>query len=172
LQTPDPNQLRIFAALLAMPEDDALAAVRDMQALTPWLEPCLPELERTPLEHWQAEHTQLFISGYPKTPCPPYQSAYLQGTMGGTAASDLAKLYRRAGLQATDVPADYLGTILECAAYLQEQGMDDLLTELMEENLQRWGPNFARDLAKNAKLGLYRELGVQLGHLFPPPDHD
>jgi len=76
LLSADHQRIRVLAALLSMPEDDALAALRDMQQTAPWLESSLPELERMPLEHWQAEHTRLFISAYPKTPCPPYESAY------------------------------------------------------------------------------------------------
>lgn len=165
----DPNQLRILAALLAMPEDDALDALRDMRPLAPWLEPALPELERIPLIYWQAEYTRLFISAYPRIPCPPYESAYRQGTMGGASAAELADLYHRAGLQAMDVPADYLGALLECAAYLKEQGMDDLFRELTEEHLGLWLPRFARDLRDQAGLALYRALGRQLGSLVP--DH-
>jgi TorA maturation chaperone TorD len=167
-----PNDLRVLATLLAMPEADALDALRDMLPATHWLAEGLPELERMPLEHWQAEHTRLFVSGYPKTPCPPFESAYRQGTMGGTAASDLGGLYRRAGLQAADVPADYLGTMLECAAYLKEQGMDDLFRELLDEHMEKWVPRFARDLQDQADLALYRDLGAQLGLLFPAPNHD
>ncbi|WP_256091548.1 TorD/DmsD family molecular chaperone [Candidatus Thiosymbion oneisti] len=173
LASTDPNQLRILAALLAMPEDDALDALRDMRPQAPWLEPSLPELERIPLEHWQAEHTRLFISAYPKLPCPPYESAYRQGTMVGVSASELADLYRRAGLQAMDVPADYLGTLLECAAYLKETGRDELLRELTEEHLALWVPRFARDLVDHARLDFYRTLGRQIGALIPEsPDHE
>jgi len=173
LPSTDPNQLRILAALLAMPEADALDALRDMQPQAPWLEPSLSELERIPLEHWQAEHTRLFISAYPKLPCPPYESAYRQGTMVGISASELADLYRRAGLRAMDVLADYLGTMLECAAYLKETGRDDLLKELTEEHLALWVPRFARDLVDHAGLDLYRALGRQLGALIPgPPNHE
>ncbi|MCB2264354.1 MAG: molecular chaperone TorD family protein [Candidatus Thiosymbion ectosymbiont of Robbea hypermnestra] len=168
----DPNRLRILAALLAMPEDDALDALRDMLPAAPWLEPSLPELARIPLTHWQAEYTRLFISAYPRTPCPPYESAYRQGIMDGPPTTELADLYRRAGLQALDLPADYLGTMLECAAYLKEQGLDGLLRELTEEHLGLWLPRFARDLCDQAELALYRALGEQLGALIPePPDH-
>jgi len=167
LLSADPQRIRVLAALLSMPEDDALAALRDMQQTAPWLESSLPELERMPLEHWQAEHTRLFISAYPKTPCPPYESAYRQGTMGGTSASELAQLYRRAGLRADDVPADYLGTMLECASYLAEQGIDDLLRELVDDHLAFWVPRFARDLQDQARLDLYRALGQQIQALFP-----
>jgi len=156
-----------------MPETDALNALRDMRPQAPWLASSLPELERMPLEHWQAEHTRLFVSAYPRLPCPPYESAYRQGTMAGISAGELADLYRRAGLQAMDVPADYLGTMLECAAYLKETGRDDLLRELTEEHLALWVPRFARDLVDHAELDLYRALGWQIGALIPEsPDHE
>ena len=172
LPSADPHQLRILVALLAMPEADALDALRDMRPQASWLEPSLPELERIPLEHWQTEHIRLFISAYPRLPCPPYESAYRQGTMVGVSAGELADLYRRAGLQAVDLPADYLGTMLECAAYLKETGRDDLLKELTEEHLTLWVPRFARDLVDHAGLDLYRALGRQIGALIPEsPSH-
>jgi putative dimethyl sulfoxide reductase chaperone len=159
----DPNQLIILAALLGFPDDDALGALRDLLPVAPWLSPPLQELEKTPLEHWQGEHTRLFLSGYPKTPCPPFESAYRQGQMGGTAASDLEALYSRAGLKATAAPADYLGTLLECLALLTERGdMGPVLEELWEAHLQRWLPRFSQDLQAHSELGLYRELGVRL----------
>lgn len=173
LPSTDRNQLHILAALLAMPEADALDALRDMRPQAPWLGPSLPELERIPLEHWQAEHTRLFTSAYPRLPCPPYESAYRQGTMVGIPTSELADLYRRAGLQAMDVLPDYLGTMLECAAYLGETGRYDLLRELTEEHLALWVPRFARDLVSHAELDLYRALGRQIGSLIPEsPDHE
>jgi TorA maturation chaperone TorD len=153
--------------MLAIPEEDALDVLRDMQPEFPWLESCLPELERIRLEHWQAEHTRLFVSDYPRTPCPPYESAYRHGTMGGIARSELADLYLRAGLRATEAPPDYLGTLLECAAYCMEQGMDDLLAELVGEHLRLWVNRFARDLRREAGLELYRSLGEQIENLVP-----
>jgi len=168
----NPHQLRILATLLAMPEADALDALRDMQPQVAWLASCLAELEQAPLEHWQAEHTRLFISAYPKTPCPPYESAYRQGTMGGTTAGDLTALYRRAGLQpSSGVPSDYLGTMLDCAAYLMEQGSPDLLQELVDEHLRLWLPRFARDLQEHARLNFYRALGKQIEGLLPEPSN-
>lgn len=173
LRNTAPNRLRTLAALLALPEDDALDLLRDMRSQLPWLESCLPELEQLPLEHWQAEHTRLFISAYPKVPCPPYESVYRQGIMKGVSASELADLYRRAGLRAVDVPADYLGTMLDCAAYLKETGMNDLFEELVEEHFMLWVPSFARDLVDHAELDFYRTLGEQIGALVPEsPDHE
>lgn len=146
-----------------MPEDDALDVLKDMLPSAPWLASSLPELEQIPLDHWQAEYTRLFVSGYPKTPCPPFESAYRQGTMGGTTAGDLGSLYRRADLQATEVPADYLGTQLEFAAYLLERSDGkELLLELTRDHLAHWLPRFAQDLQAHSQVELYRSLGVQL----------
>jgi TorA maturation chaperone TorD len=88
--------------------------------------------------------------------------------MGGTAAGELTDLYRRAGLQASEAPPDYLGTLLECAAWLAEQ--EDgaaLLRELEDEHLTRWVPRFARNLQASSGLALYRNLGARLAELFP-----
>jgi TorA maturation chaperone TorD len=167
----DLRELRILAALLAQPEDDALDALRDLLTQAPWLAVGVAELERTPLEHWQAEHTRLFINGWPRTPCPPFESAYRQGEMGGTSVGDLGDLYRRAGLQATEAPPDYLGTLLECAAWLAGQpDGGPLLQELEEAHIDRWVPRFAQDLRANAGLILYRTLGERLAALFPADD--
>jgi len=161
------SKLRMLASLLSQPEEDALDALRDMLLAAPWLASSITELERIPLEHWQAEHTRLFVNGWPKTPCPPFESAYRQGRMGGTAITDLEGLYRRAGLKASLAPADYLGTMLECAAWLaQQEDGASLLQELEEDHLNRWVPRFAHDLQENAGLRLYRDLGIQIASIY------
>lgn len=172
VSTADPKQLRVLASLLALPAEDALDALRDMGAEYPWLATAIAELEDIGLERWQAEHTRLFVSGYPDTPCPPYESAYRQGTMGGTFAGDLSDLYLRAGLEVAGGRADYLGTLLECAAYLTDLGEDQLLLELLQDHMAHWVPRFARDLQEHAELALYRDLGVRLGLLFDDFSHE
>ncbi len=165
--TADPGHLRRLSALLAMPEEGSLEVLRDMLAVAPWLASPLAELQQLPLAHWQAEHTRLFLNGYPKTFCPPFESAYRHSQMSGTTAGDLRALYLRAGLQPMEAPADYLGTLLEYAAYLRESDtMEDLLERLLREHLERWVPRFAGDLQAHARLRLYRGLGEQLAALF------
>lgn len=175
--------LRLLATLLAQPEEDALAALKDMLPLAPWLAPAIAELEGLPLARWQGEHTRLFVNGYPKTPCPPFEAAYREGQMGGgTTCERLTDLYRRAGLAATGGPPDYLGTQLECVAYLADQAAttdaallgpgrespDTLLCALWEDHLSQWLPRFAEDLQQAARLALYRALGAQLAELTGP----
>lgn len=175
----DPSHLRRLAMLLAMPEAGALEALREIIDAEPWLAEPIAELEALPLERWQAEHTRLFVSGYPRTPCPPFESAYRQGNMGGTAMQDLQGLYRRAGLESSETPPDYLGTQLEFAAYLLDVRQGDggadclagaLAAELWDAHLCRWLPRFAGDLQTQTNVMLYRGLGERLARLCPVDD--
>lgn len=163
-----PETLRLLSGLLASPDSDSLAVLRELAEEHAWMGEPVGELEKTLLEEWQAEHGRLFISGHPKTVCPPFESAFLGGEMFGAACDQLGDLYRRAGLQAEGVPPDYLGTMLECAAYLQEQPCghsNELLQELWGEHLAAWLPKIGSVLQQESRLQLYRQLGQQLAGL-------
>ena len=85
--------------------------------------------------------------------------------MSGSASREVEDIYRRAGLEPPEgVPADYLGAMLECAAWLVDSAGEQcgLLAELWVDHLGLWGPRFAQDLRENAQLGLYRALGERL----------
>ena len=160
--------LRLYSGLLASPGSDSLEVLRDLAVEYGWLRQPLNELENLPLGEWQAEHTRLFISGHPRTVCPPFESAFLGGTMFGPACERLGDLYLHAGLQADGAPPDYLGTIMECIAYLQEQPCDHskaLLQKLWHEHLISWLPGFSAALQAESRLLLYRMLGSQLARL-------
>ncbi len=165
----DPYNLRVLAALLGAPTGESLAALREAARDLPWLTPAVQELETLPLDRWQAEHTRLFISGFPKTACPPFESAYRHGSMGGESVTQLLDLYGRVGLAPDGVQADYLGVALECAAYLLENEgtKSDTWRELWDEHLGRWVHKFAMDLVEQSQVELYRSLGRELAALFP-----
>ncbi|RCX32167.1 TorD/DmsD family molecular chaperone [Thioalbus denitrificans] len=175
VKRPPPAELRALALLLAAPAEESLEAVRGLAVHQPWLAPVLEELEREPLAHWQAEHTRLFISGFPRTPCPPFASAWREGQLHGHAAMEQAGLYGRAGLApAPGLPADYLGTTLEFAAHLLERGDPDaagLLRELWEGHLVNWIPAFGDTLEQESRLQLYRAVGARLQRLFSGESH-
>ena len=161
-------ELRALAALLALPDSDGLEALEWMVEATPWLAPSVEELKELPLDRWQAEHTRLFINGFPKTPCPPFESAYRHGQMGGMAVDELETLYSRSGLDPGDIPADYLGVMLEYAAHLEGREAEAELREaLWKEHFARWLPRFANDLRTHARLRLYRDLADRLATYFP-----
>ncbi|MGF1615281.1 MAG: molecular chaperone TorD family protein [Gammaproteobacteria bacterium] len=168
---PTPDRLRLLAGLLAMPTGESYQILEELAEQTSWLQESLPELINLPLDRWQGEHTRLFISGLPRTACPPFASAYREGLMGGSTIEQLITLYQRCGLESRDMPLDYLGALLELAAHLLErpEPLDpELWTALWNEHLATWAPRFARDLIEASHLTLYRRLGEELMRLFPP----
>ena len=157
----------LMAGLLAAPTEGALEVLQEFQEQAPWLERAINELELTPLEHWQGEHTRLFVTGYPKTVCPPFESAYREGRMEGNAASQLEELYAQMGLGVDEMPADFLGTMLGCAGQLALEGEDHgpLWQTLWRGHLLEWVPDFTRDLRANSGLLLYQALADRLEQL-------
>lgn len=166
---PTPGErLRLLGALLAAPAAESRGLLEDFSACHGWLAAPLEELAATPLEEWQAEHTRLFVNGFPRTVCPPFESAWLDGMMPGPATAAVAALYRRLGLEEDGISPDFLGTMLECAALLEESpGEQEQIMKraLWLEHLGRWLPQFTRALAEESRLALYRSLAGQLAAL-------
>ena len=149
--------------LLAAPAAESFEVLRQLAARLTWLAEAAAELESVGLAEWQAEHGRLFVCGYPRTPCAPFETAQRRGMMSGPEVEQLAALYRRIGLQADVMPADYLGTMLECAALLEEgAGADAERDGLWRDHLLRWLPDYAQRLQQESRLGLYRQLGAEL----------
>jgi TorA maturation chaperone TorD len=173
--TPTAQHLRLLAALLAAPADDGLEAAGELAQANPWLLEAIGELETLPLDQWQGEHTRLFLSDFPTTTCPPFESAFRHGLMEGSATVELEALYRGIGLESRDVPADYLGVMLECVAWLLEQPEPERephLGRLWNDHLAQWLPRFSGKLREESRLILYRNLGEQLAMLFPREDKE
>ncbi len=162
-----PEQLQLFALLLGAPEANALEALHSLSAEHPWLEGPLHELRKTPLQQWQGEHTALFINGYPHTVAPPFLSALRSGQMGGSEEDEMREFYYRLGLEADGMPADYLGTLFECAAWLlQQEEQSDDFAELWDNYLYPVLPDFANRLIEHQGLRLYQEMGRQLSQIY------
>nr|VFJ46616.1 MAG: chaperone TorD involved in molybdoenzyme TorA maturation [Candidatus Kentron sp. DK]VFJ46749.1 MAG: chaperone TorD involved in molybdoenzyme TorA maturation [Candidatus Kentron sp. DK] len=170
----NPEFLRLLAGLLAAPEDDSLSVLSELAEAHAWLREPATELAERGLPHWQAEHTSLFVSHYPKTICPPFESAYRGGTMGGSVVEELSLLYAESGLKAEEnMPPDYLGTILECAAWLLEEksAEDPLYRALWEKHVADWVPRFADDMMNREEgLLLYRRLGERMKSIIEARD--
>lgn len=166
---PTPGErLRLLGVLLAAPVEESRELLRDFSTRHPWLADHLDELAATPLGEWQAEHTRLFVNGHPRTVCPPFESAWLNGMMPGPATAAVAGLYRKLGLEEDGISPDFLGTMLEYAAYLEElpgeqhQAVEE---ELWREHLGLWLPQFTQALAEQSRLTLYRGLAGELSGL-------
>ena len=159
------DELQLLSALLGAPTEESLPLLREVATEHGWLQPAVNELEDTALDHWQAHHTALFINGYPTTPCLPFASPWRSGCMHGPLLEELNELLARIGVTSEQLPPDYLGVLLECAALLQAKASTDaaeMQRELWDEQLQPWLPRFAAALQQHSPLQLYRALGVRL----------
>jgi len=131
----------------------------------------LEGLKSEPLEEVQYEYTRLFVNGYPKTACPPYESVYREGTMLGESAMDVYLIYRDWGLEVSEEEAgDHLAVMLEFLYYLaslREAADDGEKLKAVEEategfwrdHLKPWLPQFAGDLTESAEKPFYARLG-------------
>ena len=124
--------------------------------------------ERENAEALQAEYTRLFLNGYPRTICPPYESVYLEQRMHGEAAVAVAAAYAEWEMKVEPGLIDHLATELEFLAFLASaESLDgDMSTEarkaseeFLQKHLRRWTPQFIADLKAGAKLDCYRMLG-------------
>lgn len=163
----DAGELRALGWLLGAPCAESLELLADWQRHLPWLAPALSELSAISLEDWQAEHTRLFLNGFPRTPCPPFASPYLGEGMCGAIMTQLAAYYQDWGLDWGQVPPDYLGNLLECLALHMEQAQPELTAHFLDRYVRPWLPRFAADLQQAAQLELYRALGTRLLQLAP-----
>jgi len=166
------ERLRFLAGLLAAPNEGALAILGELTGGFPWLADAQRELAAIALDEWQAEHGRLFINGHPHTPCLPFQSAQLDRMMPGPSTAAVATFYRDLGLAADDVAPDYLGAMLECAAYLAETPQaQEKERAIWSEHLLRWLPRYAETLQSESRLQLYRGLGGELTALCRETGH-
>lgn len=158
--------LQLAAMLLGRPDENSLPTLRELATEHAWLQPPVDELMDLPLQEWQGEHTRLFINGYPKTPCAPFESIYRHGRMAGPACDELVQLYAEAGVSVTEgLQADYLGVMLEFAALLLERRTPDAdiqLKSLRDKHLSGWLPEFSERLQQETRIKLYRSLGERL----------
>ena len=87
--------------------------------------------EREETDALQAEYTRLFLNGYPRTICPPYESVYLEQRMHGEAAVAVAAAYAEWEMKVEPGLIDHLATELEFLAFLASaESLDgDMSTE-------------------------------------------
>lgn len=164
-QRPSPDMLYLLAHLLGTPGCDALEVLDELLTGWPWLVRAVEEVRSLSLEIWQAEHTRLFLSGFPHTVCPPFASAYLHGCLG-SGLEELSSFYKTLKLEATVGFEDFLGTILECTGLLIAQEKEAQLQWFWSNYMESWVPRFSADLLQGTNMQLYRDIAMQLSALF------
>ena len=125
------------------------------------LPPRLAErLEATPPDRLEAEYVRLFVNAMPEVPCPPYASAYLQGTLYGTVTARVRELYRKWGVDTHEVPdhfaveAAFLAGLL-AAAPDDDEALRDLAW--LRGHLRSWAPTFLRAVEVHDRTGVYAD---------------
>jgi putative dimethyl sulfoxide reductase chaperone len=133
--------------------------------------------ESTALEHLQAEYTRLFINGYPNTPCPPYESVYLEKRMLGDASVRVQRAYSQWDMTVESGLIDHIATEFEFLAFLHSADSLDLpigvdaresSSLFIKEHLCRWVPKFIEDLNNSATIKAYSLLGAYMKGIIDP----
>ncbi len=121
------------------------------------------------LETLQGEYTRLFITGYPKTPCPPYESVQLEGRIMGKAADAVEKIYKEWGMRVEPGILDHISTELEFCAFLlsastleEDTALDaqEAYDAFKQNHLYVWLPEFLKKLHANTNFQVYRQLAA------------
>jgi len=130
------------------------------------LEVLYKALKAEELEMLQGEYTRLFITGYPKTPCPPYESVQLEGRIMGKAADRVQQIYREWEMTVEPGILDHISTELEFCAFLcsastiteAKEEAETAFQAFMAQHIMNWVPDFLQKLQTHAKFQVYKEL--------------
>lgn len=161
----DVKSLRLHGFMLHKPNHGTLSQLQALSDEHRWMQAGLHELSLTSLEEWQVEYTRLFVNDNPETAAPPYESVYRQPNGDTGVVERLQALYRDAGLNFSEQPADFLGTQLAFVAHLaasDDPRVPHWQVRLWREHLQHWLPRFVADVCQNSQLLIYRLWGGQL----------
>jgi TorA maturation chaperone TorD len=166
------HRFKFLSQCLAFPNEAFIPALNEalgkIDANRDELLAIIAAFEHEETEPLQAEYTRLFLNGYPRTVCPPYESVYLEKRMHGEAAVAVAAAYAEWEMSVEPGLIDHLATELEFLAFLASaESLDNAVSTearkasdaFMKQHLTRWMPQFVADLKAGAKLDAYRMLG-------------
>ncbi len=136
---------RLFSLLFAYPAPDVMESIRKLSE-----DKSISKFESVGLlgsiniEDLQAEYTSLFVNSYPTLTCPPYESFYREGTLYGSAVSEVKDIYREYRLEYiyAGEPPDHISVELD---FLAETG-----DENFKNRMQEWIPQFVEAVKKNS----------------------
>ena len=162
-----------FSLCLLYPEAELTEQLRQLASQTgfDWAADLVAAFADASLDDLQVEHTRLFVNNAGGIPCPPYESAYVEGHLMSATTAAVAAFYAEWGLEQSLETTDFLPVELQFVAYLIElagQADDPGAVEAARhrfetKHLSRWLPKFSTDLQAHAQLPFYRSVGKQLG---------
>ena len=160
-------ELRFLSQAMAYPDKNFLKALSEIKNKYSvdfsFMNKLLEIAEKENLNELQAEYTHLFISGFPKTPCPPYESFFLEGRLFGNANMIVRNIYSKWAMEVEPALADHLATEFEFLAFLKalEETSDSFndsnktMVNFFKEHILNWVPKFAGTLKDNTQNKFY-----------------
>ena len=113
-------------------------------------------------ENLEAEYTSLFITGYPKTPCPPYYSAYQTGLMVSEHTEELYDIYEKYGIELSNEQfPDFIPTMMEFLTLLLSNNLEEEAKGFYSKYLS-WLSEFADNIKRNTKEEYFIEISKVL----------
>lgn len=108
----------------------------------------------------QNEYVRLFINALPEVPCAPYGSVYLEGSIMGESTGRVHEIYRKYGLETTELP-DHIAVESEFLAWLHGVAADDEAAwqdySYLLGHLREWSALFFDRVEQHDQLGCYRQ---------------
>jgi len=123
-------------------------------------------------ESYEIEFTRLFISAYPKVPCPPYESFYKEGRLMGDCAMELRELYHAFNIDVVrempdnvSVELEFMGLLTRMESFAERGNFVEILKveeDMLRKHLTSWIPRFSSCVIKEAKVEFYRRAALLL----------
>lgn len=113
-------------------------------------------------EELEGEYTSLFITGYPKTPCPPYFSAYQTGMVVSEYSNKLYDLYEEYGIELSNEQfPDFIPTMMEFMTLLLTNDLIEEAKDFYKEYLS-WLDEFSSNIKRNTKNEYFIKIATEL----------
>ena len=122
----------------------------------------LTSLNENDQDNLEAEYTSLFITGYPKTPCPPYFSAYQTGMIVSEHSEKLYNIYEEYGIELSNEQfPDFIPTMMEFMTLLLTNEQEKEAKEFYKEYLS-WISEFSENIKRNTKEKYFLKIADEL----------
>lgn len=110
----------------------------------------------------EGEYTSLFITGYPKTPCPPYYSAHQTGLVVSEHSEELHNIYEEYGIElSNDQFPDFIPTMMEFMTLLLTNELVKEASKFYKKYLL-WVSEFSENIKRNTENEYFINIANEL----------